>query len=260
MTPEGREDALDTSREGLHHVGNSTHWIVLEGVAILTDPWLSEPADGVLAHRYPPRPLPTRPDVVLISHEHGDHYDATALDRLDRGADVVVPEGEMAEGARALGFGRVHGVRAGDVLPDVRGLAIEVVRGRHSVPEVCFRVERRGRAFFFGGDTMVTAEIEELAAARPVPFAILPGERSRLLFRRYVMTPEEAVGLARRLGARRAVLTHHEQVVARRWPFGWMVHIPPVGQNDFPDWFVVPRPGDYVAFPWADDASKEARP
>jgi L-ascorbate metabolism protein UlaG (beta-lactamase superfamily) len=255
MTAGRSEDAL---KEGLHHVGNSTHWIVLEGVAILTDPWVSEPADGVLAHLHPPRPLPTRPDVVLVSHEHGDHYDLAALALLDRGAEVVVPEGEMADGARSLGFARVHGVRAGDILPDVRGLALEVVRGRHSVPEVCYRVERRRRAFFFGGDTMVTPEIEELAAARPVPFAILPGERSSLLGRRFVMTPEEAVGLARRLGATRAVLTHHEQVVARRWPFGWMVRIKPVGQADFPDWFVVPRPGDFVAFPWADGARKEA--
>jgi L-ascorbate metabolism protein UlaG (beta-lactamase superfamily) len=246
-----------SDQEGLHHVGNSTHWIVLEGVAILTDPWVSEPADGVLAHSYVPRPLPTRPDVVLISHGHGDHFDLAALRLLDRGAEVVVPEGEMAQAARALGFARVHGVRPGDVLSDVRGLSVEVVRGRHSVPEVCYRVERRGRAFFFGGDTMVTPEIEALAAARPVPFAILPGERSRLLWRRYVMTPEEAVGLAQRLGATRAVLTHHEQVVSRRWPLGWMVHIPPIGQSDFPAWFVVPRPGDFVPFPWAE-SRKEA--
>jgi L-ascorbate metabolism protein UlaG (beta-lactamase superfamily) len=239
-----------SEREGLHHVGNSTHWIVLEGVRILTDPWVTEPADGILSHRPPPGPLPTQPDVVLISHRHGDHFDPAALALLDRRAAVVVPEGDMAEGARTLGFRDVHGVKAGDVLLDVRGLALEVVQGRHSVPEVCYRVERRGRALFFGGDTMVTPEIEEMAAARPVPFAILPGERSSLLGRRFVMTPEEAVGLARRLGATRAVLTHHEQVVSRRWPFGWMVRIPPVGQADFPDWFVVPRPGDFVPFPW----------
>lgn len=246
-------------REGLHHVGNSTHWIVLEGVGILTDPWVTEPADHTLAHSHPPGPLPARPDVVLISHRHGDHYDPGALALLDRGAAVVVPEGGMARGIRDLGFAEVHDVRAGAVLPEVRGLAVEVVRGRHSVPEVCYRVERRGRAFFFGGDTMVTPEIEELAAARPVPFAILPGERSRLLGRRVVMTPEEAVGLARRLGATRAVLSHHEQVVARRWPFGWMVTIPPVGQADFPEWFVVPRPGDFVPFPWAEAARQEAQ-
>jgi len=246
-----------SQEEGLHHVGNSTHWIVLEGVAILTDPWISEPADCMLTHSYEPRPLPTRPDVVLITHEHGDHFDIAALRLLDRGAAVVVPEGKMADGVRGLGFARVHGVRAGDVLSDVGGLSIEVVRGRHSVPEVCYRVERGGRAFFFGGDTMLTPEIEALAA-RPVPFAILPGERSRLLWRRFVMTPEEAVGLAQRLGATRAVLSHHEQVVSRPFPFGWMVRIPPVGQPDFPSWFVVPRPGDFVPFPWRDAAPKEA--
>jgi L-ascorbate metabolism protein UlaG (beta-lactamase superfamily) len=238
------------NREGFHHVGNSTHWIVLEGVHILTDPWVTEPADHILAHTHPPRPLPTRPDVVLITHRHGDHFDLPALSTVDRAAAVVVAAGEMAEALSDLGFAEVHGVEPGDVLPDVRGLAVEVVRGRHSVPEVCFRVERHGRAFFFGGDTMVTPEIEAMAAARPVPFAILPGERSTLLGRRFVMTPEEAVSLARRLGAARAVLTHHEQFVARRWPYGWMVSIPPVGQLDFPEWFLVPRPGDFVAFPW----------
>jgi L-ascorbate metabolism protein UlaG (beta-lactamase superfamily) len=208
----------------------------------------------VLAHSHVPRPLPTTPDVVLVSHRHGDHFDPAALALLDRSATVVAPEGELAEGARALGFPDVRGVRAGDVLADVRGLALEVVRGRHSVPEVCYRVERKGRALFFGGDTMLTPEIEAMAAARPVPFAILPGERSSMLGRRYVMTPEEAVGLARRLGATRAVLTHHEQVVSRRWPFGWMVKIPRVGPSEFPDWFVVPRPGDFVPFPWAAPA------
>jgi L-ascorbate metabolism protein UlaG (beta-lactamase superfamily) len=246
-----------TDREGLHHVGNSTHWIVLEGVRILTDPWVTEPADGILAHSFEPRPLPTAPDVVLISHRHGDHFDLGALNLLDRAAAVVLPESDLTDGARGLGFREVHGVRPGDVLTDVRGLGIEVVKGRHSVPEVCYRVERRGRALFFGGDTMVTPEIEEMAAARPVPFAILPGERSTLLGRRYVMTPEEAVGLARRLGATRAVLTHHEQFVAKRWPYGWMVRIPPMGQPDFPAWFVVPRPGDFVAFPW-EAAQQEA--
>jgi L-ascorbate metabolism protein UlaG (beta-lactamase superfamily) len=243
--------------EGLHHVGNSTHWIVLEGVAILTDPWVSEPADHILAHSHVPRPLPTNPDVVLITHEHGDHFDPAALALIDRRAAVVVPEGKLADAVRALGFTAVHGVRAGNVLSDVAGLTIEVVRARHSVPEVCYRVERGGRAFFFGGDTMLTPEIEALAA-RPVPFAILPGERSRLLWRRYVMTPEESIGLARRLGATRAVLSHHEQVVTKQWPFGWMVRIPPVGQSDFPSWFVVPRPGDFVPFPWRDADPKEA--
>lgn len=80
----------DPAREGLHHIGNSTHWIVLEGVAILTDPWLGEPADWILRHSVPPARLPRDPDVVLISHAHEDHFDLVALARLRRGAAILV--------------------------------------------------------------------------------------------------------------------------------------------------------------------------
>ena len=248
--PAGGRSAGELRREGLHHIGNSTHWIVLEGVAILTDPWVQEPADGIVAHRVPPVPFPADPDVVLISHSHGDHFDPAALAQLDPGASVVLPEGRLASRATAIGFRDVRAVRPGQRLEDVRGLSIDVVKGRHTVPEVCYRVERRGRAFFFGGDTMLTPEIEALAARKPVAFAVLPGERSSLLGLQFVMTPEEAVGLARRLGASRAVLTHHEQKVVRRWPFGWAVRVPAPDRGEFPDWFKVPVPGEFVAFPW----------
>src|SRR6185503_8825472 len=103
---------------------------------------VTEPADRILEHTHEPRPLPTGPDVVLITHRHGDHFDLPALATVDRTAAVVVAAGEMADALRDLGFAEVHGVQPGDLLPDVRGLAVEVVRGRHSVPEVCYRVER----------------------------------------------------------------------------------------------------------------------
>jgi hypothetical protein len=89
-----------------------------------------------------------------------------------------------------------------------------------------------------------------LAARQPTPFVILPGERSSLLGFAYVMTPEEAVGLARRFQAQRAVLTHHEAYVSHRFPIGWALRVPPPDPADFPEWFVIPRPGDFVPFPW----------
>jgi L-ascorbate metabolism protein UlaG (beta-lactamase superfamily) len=230
-------------------VGNSTHWIVLEGTAVLTDPWVSEPADSMLAHRLAPQPLPTDPDVVLISHGHGDHFDPAALDLIDRKAAVIVPEGLLADRVKALGFSEVHGARAGQRL-EVRGLEIEVVRGKHSTLEVCYRVERRGRSFFFGGDTMLTPEIETLADRRPTPLAVMAAERSALLGFRFVMTPPEAVSLALRFRAELAVLSHHETFVSRRWPFGWMVRVPPPDPAEFPPWFRIPTPGDFIPFPW----------
>jgi L-ascorbate metabolism protein UlaG (beta-lactamase superfamily) len=240
--------------DGVLHVGNSTHLVTVGGVSVLTDPWIAPLADHMLGHRVAPAPLPAAPDVVLVSHRHGDHWDPQALGQLDRRAALLLPP-ELAASARALGFADVRPVAPGDVLGDVRGLAVEVVRGRHTVPEVCFRVERGGRAFFFGGDTMLTPEIEALADARPVQLALLAGERSSFLGTRWVMTPAEAVALAQRFRARRAVLGHHETFVARRWPFGWAVRVPPPDPRDFPAWFTVPTPGQFVPFP---DTSAEA--
>ncbi len=250
---ERKEPLAAIAREGLHHVGNSTHWIVLEGVSFLTDPWIMEPAERTLSHRVPPAPLPTKPDVVLVTHRHEDHFDLVALDRLDRKATVVLPV-ELAGRVRALGFADVRGVKAGDRLDDVRGAAIDVVLGKHDVAEVVYRVEKNRRAFFFGGDTMLTPEIEALAAAKPTEFVVLPGERSSLLGMAFVMTPPEAVGLAKKMGASRAVLSHHEAYVSRRFPYGFMVRIPPVRPEEFPAWFKIPAPGDHVPFPWSESA------
>lgn len=256
MTP--APSAPGPREEGFHHVGNSTHWVVLDGVPVLTDPWVSALADRMLGHRVPPRPLPRDPEVVLISHGHGDHFDPEALSLVDRSATVVAPEaGGLASRVRGLGFTDVLAVSGGEELT-VRGLRVAVVRGRHSSPEVCFRVEGRSRSFFFGGDTMLTAEIEALADGHPVHLAILAGERSSLLGRRFVMTPREAVGLALRFRARRAVLSHHETAVARRWPYGWMVRVPPPDPAEFPEWFVIPRPGDFLPFPEAAPGETEA--
>lgn len=239
----------DRLREGVHHVGNSTHWIVLGGVKILTDPWLSEPADGLLGHTVPPSPLPADPDLVLITHRHEDHFDPAALARLDRRATVLTPERDLVEAARALGFRDVRLVREGEGFREVRGVRVEVVRGDHLGVEVCYRAERRGRAIFFGGDSRVTREMERLADRAPVSLAILPGERSTFFGMELTMNPGEAVALARRFGARRAVLSHHEHTVTRRLPLGLAVDVPPAERGAFPSWFVVPSPGQHVAFP-----------
>ena len=238
--------------DGVFHIGNSTHLVVIDGLHILTDPWLRDPADGVLLHRVPPAPLPTHPDVVLITHEHEDHFDVTALALVDKRATVVVPVWLEAR-TKALGFTDVRTSKAGAVLADVRGLKIEAVEALHDVIEVCYRVQMGDRSFFFGGDTLPTTQIEALAARAPVDLAILPADGGALLGKRYVMNPEEAIAMAERFGVRAAnkgaLLTHHECSVA--FPWGAIVDVKPPVLSDFPPWFKVPVPGARTPFPWA---------
>jgi L-ascorbate metabolism protein UlaG (beta-lactamase superfamily) len=241
--------------DGLHHVGNATHLIVLDGVRVLTDPWLREPADRAIVHRLPPAPLPTDPDLVLITHAHEDHFDPSALAQLDRTATVVCPMGRILDEVHGLGFAVARGVAPGDTL-EAHGLAIDVVRGKHNIPEVCFRIAAGDRAVFFGGDSRRSKDIDALARTKPTPVVVLPGERSRLFGRRYVMSPREAIALAQRFGAELAILSHHESSVIRRRLVRMLLQIQPPMPEEFPPWFRIPAPGDFIAFPWTASAAR----
>ena len=97
---------------------------------------------------------------------------------------------------------------------------------------------------------MITPEILKLADEKPVPFVVLPAEYSYFLGKRFVMTPSEAISIAKRFRATRAVLTHHETKVKKRPPWSWMVRIRPPKKTEFPKWFHIPAPGDFIHFPW----------
>ena len=52
-----------------------------------------------------------RPDFVLVSHRHPDHFDVPSLHRLarlDPEAVVITPDALVAWAARTLGFRTVH--------------------------------------------------------------------------------------------------------------------------------------------------------
>jgi L-ascorbate metabolism protein UlaG (beta-lactamase superfamily) len=207
----------------------------------------------VLFHRVPMAKLPTDVDVVLITHEHEDHFDETALATIDKRATIVVPKW-LEQRTRALGFTDVVTCVAGASLAHVRGLAIDVAEARHDVIEVTYRCERAGKSIFLGGDTLPTKSIQDLAAKKPVDFAILPADGGELLGTRWVMNPAEARNMAFRFGVtddvkKGALLTHHECVVHAPWNL--IVHIDPPDPRDFPHWYRVPTPGEFIPFPWS---------
>ncbi len=243
-------------RDGIFHVGNSTHLIVLGGVHVLTDPWLKDPADKILQHRIPPAALPIDVDVLLLTHEHEDHFDVEALALVDKRAVVVVPTWLEAR-TRALGFQDVRAVKAGDRLNDVGGLSVDVVRARHDVDEVVYRFGDDHRRIFFGGDTLPTPEITALATAVDqggCDFAILPADAGALMGTRRVMNVDEALAMATAFGVdqegKGCMLTHHEfELTSAVWSL--IVDVKPVDVSRLPSWFTAPAPGQFLSFPWS---------
>lgn len=101
--------------DSLTWIGHMATLLRLDGINVLTDPWMTEyasPLPPFGAKRYVPPGLAIADlppiDVVVISHSHFDHLDLPTLDALpDRGRiTAVVPLG-LGHYFRERGFGRV---------------------------------------------------------------------------------------------------------------------------------------------------------
>jgi len=94
--------------------------ISYEGYTLLTDPWLDGPA---FLGAWVPSPAPDatgadlRPDAILITHEHSDHFHEPTLRHFDRRTPIFVPDypnERLPRRLAALGFTDVHRLRFGE--------------------------------------------------------------------------------------------------------------------------------------------------
>src|SRR5690606_18338522 len=97
-------------------LGHACHLIELDGLRLLTDPWLVDPIFEGHVERDPPLAfgpgdLPPL-DAVLLTHGHLDHFNAPTLAALpDKSIPVVHPEitfTELDVNLRRLGFTNLH--------------------------------------------------------------------------------------------------------------------------------------------------------
>jgi L-ascorbate metabolism protein UlaG (beta-lactamase superfamily) len=196
------------AEDGVVHVGHSTHLIGVAGARFLTDPWFFDPAFGALAHARGPAAPPEEIgplDAVLVTHDHPDHADRAAMDRLEKKCAIVATS-ELARAARRLRFGEAHVLRPGESIPIGRA-RVTAVQARHDVYEVGFVVEGDGRSVYFAGDTRLFDEMRDI---RPT-LAILPVDGTRVRGAGlHVMTPDDALRAAKLTGARTVIPSHAE--------------------------------------------------
>ncbi len=166
----------------LTFIGHGTLQLQLGGTVVHVDP-VGEYADY---SRLP------KADLLLITHEHGDHLDAAAVAGA-RKADTVILANENAarkvQGATAIRGGQAR---------EVRGIRVEAVAAYNTSPgRERFHPKGRdngyiltlgGKRVYIAGDTEDTPEMKAL---RDIDIAFLPMNQP------YTMTPEQAAAAAK---------------------------------------------------------------
>lgn len=191
-------------------VGHATVLIEVDGVRLLTDPFLRDHL-GPLRRHGPSPDLGAigEVDAVLVSHAHPDHFDRRSLRRLPGRPLVVAPRGLGGIVGRA-------GHPAVELLPDeavrVGGLDVRAVPARHgrwprhpSAVTLGYLVEGR-TSVYFAGDTSVFLGLRRLAGR--VDVALLPIGSWGPHEAPWHLGPRGAARLAGTIGARVVVPIH----------------------------------------------------
>jgi L-ascorbate metabolism protein UlaG (beta-lactamase superfamily) len=144
-------------------------------------------------------------DLVLITHAHGDHYSKDDLAKIKGPKTVYVAPADVA---KELG-GNIKAVKPGESV-EAAGVKLETVPAYNIKPDrleahpkknnwVGYVIQLAGRTYYHAGDTDHVPELERIRT----DVAFLPiGDGG------YVMTVDEAAGLAKAMKPKVAVPMH----------------------------------------------------
>jgi L-ascorbate metabolism protein UlaG (beta-lactamase superfamily) len=215
--------------EGVHAawIGHSTVLIRIDGFNILTDPVFSRRIGigigpvvvGMKRLVDPALDLPhlLRPDLILLSHAHMDHFDLPSLRTLESRATSVVTAASTSDLLRVKRYRSVEELRW-DESCQVGPVKVRAFEVRHWGARTRTDVHRGYNGYLieagryrivFGGDTAYTDSFRQIRSARPVDLAIMPiGAYDPWIHAH--CNPEQALTMANHAGAEFVLPVHHQ--------------------------------------------------
>lgn len=193
---------------------------------------------------------------VLITHAHGDHFDAKAVaEALSRGGVLAHPLGTHPLPLPPKARVRPSAPWEPQLIGDFTATPVPASDG-YGDPQVSWVVSAGGRRIFHGGDTLWHGHWWRIGRQfGPFDAAFLPVNGARFGWRKPVsgqpgvLTPEQAVAAATILGAKRLVPIHYgvsgmEEYVEVEDPIGQLqkaargnaIEIQPLAPGEWLDW------------------------
>lgn len=176
-------DEFQTSKGkiSIYFLGHGTLMLDIAGKIVHVDPWLKMADYGALP----------KADLILVTHEHGDHLDSSAIEKIWKPTTQLIENASVFE---KLKKGVV--MKNGD-LKKIEGIEIEAVPAYNTTAgREKFHPKGRDNGFiisfgkkriYIAGDTENTPEMEKL---RNIDVAFLPMNQP------YTMLPEQVAKVA----------------------------------------------------------------
>ena len=224
-----RPDTRQWPEAGLHAawLGHSTVLLKIDGVTVLTDPVFS-PRVGLnvgpltigirrlVAPALSVYEVP-RPDLILLSHAHMDHFDLPSLRRLESRNTSIVTAAKTSDLIRVRRFGPVRELAWGQKaqVGSVCVRAFEVNHWGARVRSDVYRgyngylIETANYRILFGGDTALTDAFRRMRSSKKIDLAIMPIGAYDPWIRAHC-TPEQALRMADDAGAEIILPVHHQ--------------------------------------------------
>lgn len=223
-----RPDPSKWSDTGIHAawLGHSTVLLKIDGIMVLTDPVFSNriglnvgPVTIGLKRLVSPalRCSETpRPDVVLLSHAHMDHFDLPSLRALESKRTTVVTAPKTSDLLRVANYAAVHELGWGEEVR-IGELTVRAFQVRHWGARVRsdtyrgfngYLIETPKHRVLFGGDTALTDTFRPLRTSRGIDLAIMPVGAYNPWIQAHC-TPEQALRMTNDAGADFLLPVHH---------------------------------------------------
>jgi|HubBroStandDraft_5_1064220.scaffolds.fasta_scaffold103390_2 L-ascorbate metabolism protein UlaG (beta-lactamase superfamily) len=224
-------------QQGLHAawIGHSTVAISIDGFLIVTDPVFSTriglnvgPLTVGLKRLVAPAAaiaeMP-RPDLILLSHAHMDHFDIPSLRKLENLGTAVITAANTSDLLRVERYASVRELGWNETAR-VGPAAIRAIQVNHWGARVRSDTHRSYNGYLieagryrvlFGGDTAYTESFRQVRTSKPVDLAIMPIGAYDPWIRAHC-NPEQAMAMANHAGAELVLPVHHRTFELSREP------------------------------------------
>ncbi len=152
-------------------LGHASFKIEEDGKIIYVDPWLTGPTSPITVDDV------DKADIVLVTHDHGDHGYAEALGICKNTGATFVAINELAHKAGSQGVKDIHTLNIGGSV-NIGGVVVTLVQAFHSCgvgAPTGFVVRFSSGTFYHAGDTGVFASMSLFADLySPIDLVLIP--------------------------------------------------------------------------------------